>query len=194
MTATSAPFGLRPARHNSGQIRSEAVTIASAYASTIYKHAPVKMLSDGTIGLAVAGDAFVGVLLGVDYKDANGKPSVSPMWTANTVATDIVAYITRDPDIIYEIQATATLAQTNVGNLVDISNETTGVAGEIGTSTATANAATAGTASAQLQILGFAPGPDNVAGDAFPVLRVRIAEHQLSGWDSGGTYAADAGI
>lgn len=194
MTATSAPFGLRPVRHNSGQVRQEVGTIASAYASNIYKHAPVKMLADGTLGLAAAGDAFVGVLIGVKYTDATGKPCYSPMWTANTVGTDIEAYFTRDPDILYEIQATGTLAQTNVGNLVDISNEGTGVALEVGVSTATANHSTAGTASAQLQILGFRPGPDNAAGDAFPVLIVRIAEHQLSGWDSAGAYAADAGV
>jgi hypothetical protein len=194
MTAVSAPFGLRPARHRSaGLIRTEIATIATGYASTIYKGAPVKMLSDGTIGLAAAGDAFVGVLMGVEYNDSLGKPTKGH-WIANTAGTDIVAYITTDPDIIYHIQATATLAQTHVGNLLDISNEGTGVALEAGTSTATANAASVGTVSAQLQILGFRPGPDNVQGDAFPILEVRIAEHQLSGWDSAGAYAADAGV
>lgn len=192
MTATAAPFGLRPAKHASGQIRTEAVTIATGYATTIYRHGPVKMLADGTIGAAAAGEAFVGVLMGVEYKDSTGKPC-GGHWPASTAATDIVAYITRDPNIIYEIQATATIAQTGVGNLVDLAAAGSGSAA-LGTSIASADAATLGTASAQLQILGFQPAHNNAAGDAFPILQVRIAEHQLSGWDSAGAYAADAGV
>jgi hypothetical protein len=168
------------------------VTIASGYATTIYRHGPVKMLADGTIGAAAAGEAFVGVLMGVEYRDSTGKPC-GGHWPASTVATDIVAYITRDPNIIYEIQASATLSQTHVGNLVDLGSAGSGNAA-LGVSTATADAATAGTASAQLQILGFQPAHNNVPGDAYPILQVRIAEHQLSGWDSAGTYAADAGV
>jgi len=192
MTATSAPFGLRPAKHPSGQVRVEVGTIATGYATTIYRNGPVKMLNDGTLGAAAAGDAFVGCLIGVEYKDSTGKPCGGP-WIASTAATDIVAYFTRDPDIIYEIQASGSITQTHVGNLVDLASAGAGSAA-LGTSTATADATSPDTASAQLQILGFMPGPANAPGDAYTVVQVRIAEHQLSGWDSGGAYAADAGI
>lgn len=183
MTATSAPFGLRPVKHASGQIRIETAEIASGFATAIFKHSPVKMASDGTIQSVSAGEPFVGVMLGVDYIDATGRPCTGHWPAGQTLqsGTKAVARITRDPAIIYEIQASATLAQTAVGNNVDflVAADDTGNA-ITGLSTAAADAATLATTAAQLQILGFRPAPDNEPGDAFPVLQVRIYEHQLA--------------
>lgn len=179
MPSTSAPFGLEPYNHASGQVITVAGPIASGYASTIYKHAPVKMLADGTIGVAAAGDALIGTFLGVRYIDSTGKPVNSNYWPASTVATDIVAFYTRDPGTLYKIQASATLAQTAVGNNVDFTVTSAGSAA-LGTSACMADAATLATTSAQLQIVGFANGPHSAAGDTYPWLVVRIYEHQLS--------------
>lgn len=184
MPSTLAPFGLRPVYHRSGQIRTEAMTIVSGYGTAIGKFAPVKLASDGTIQRAAAGDAFFGVLMGVEYKDSTGKPCFSPNWVASTTGTEIRAYVTVDQDIEYEVQANATLAQTAVGNCADFASAgAANVSGvdTYGLSTAGLDAATAGAATAQLSIVGFGRGITNAAGDTYPIVRVRIAEHQLSG-------------
>ena len=60
MSSTNAPFGLRTAYSPSGTIREFAGTILSGYASDIYTGQPVKMVTDGTLQAAAAGDAVVG--------------------------------------------------------------------------------------------------------------------------------------
>jgi hypothetical protein len=185
MPATLNSFGLRPVGHLYGaQARTKEVTIASGYATTLYKHQPVKMLADGTIGAAAAGDTFCGVFMGCEFTETTGARKVQAHWPASTSATDIRAYITYDPGVMYEVQANGTLTQTHVGNLLDFASSggatVTGGSSLSGVSTAGADAATVGTAIAQLQILGFRGSPDNAPGDTYPVLIVRIAEHQLA--------------
>jgi len=62
MSATNAPFGLRPAFHPSGLDRAQALTggIVSGYGSNILKGQPVRYVTGGVIEPAAAGQAFVG--------------------------------------------------------------------------------------------------------------------------------------
>lgn len=177
MSATSAPFGLRPALHPSGTIRPVAGTIASAYNTAIFQNQPVALAADGTLVAAAVGARFVGTFQGVEFTDAEGRRRVSNRWIANTVATDIVAYFTRDPAIVYEIQSSATIAQADVGSQADF----TAASGSavVGLSTQMLDVATlTNSGSAGLRILGITPGADNAFGDAFVILQVQIAEHQ----------------
>ena len=59
MSATNAPFGLRPAFHPSGLDRATALVdgITSGYGSAILKGQPVKYVTGGVIQPAAAGDA-----------------------------------------------------------------------------------------------------------------------------------------
>jgi hypothetical protein len=185
MPSTSAPFGLRPARHGAGgTIRPEARTIATGYASSIYRGQLVKLATDGTIAAAAAGDAAIGVFDGVEYLTTAGERVVSPYWPASTAATEIVAYVYEDPEIFYEVQASATLAQTAVGNCADI----TGVSGSTvtGQSTQMLDASSASTTTAQLSIQGFSRATGNAAGDTYPVVVVKIAEHQFRAFPAAG--------
>jgi hypothetical protein len=197
MPSTLAPFGLRPIRHINGgaAVQIETATIASGYASTIYQHAPVKMGTDGTLQLAANGERFVGVFLGVEYVDSDNNRRVTNKWTASTTlqsGTTAKAMFTRDPGIIYEIQADGNdLALTSVGNCADFvatgangyddGNATTGL------SEASLDASTAATTMAQLQIVGIGKRPDNSIDDEYPVVEVIISEHQL-------TASATAGV
>lgn len=178
MSSVNAPFGLRPAKHPSGVIRQEAGTIASAYAADIYTGQPVKMGTDGTIQAAAIGDAFLGSFQGCEYTPATGRRVVSNFWPANTVATQIVAYYTSDPEIIYEIQADGPVAQTEVGQQADF----TAIASSngLGMSTATMNATTSASTPGQLAVLGFSSDINNIPGDAFTVVQVKIAKQQFS--------------
>lgn len=184
MTATSAPFGLRPAFHPSGLDRAQALAggIASAYNTDILKGQAVKYNSSGVIVIAAAGDAFVGAFSGVEFTDTTGRRRVSNYWPANTAyqTGSCVAYFYADQNIVYEIQSDGTLAQTSIGDEANLSNTTAG-SNVTGLSQATLSASLAGAgATAQMRILDIAPIPGNAWGDPFVVVRTNIAAYQFS--------------
>ena len=176
MSATSAPFGLRPAYHPSGVIRPEMSTVVSGYATTIYQNQPVKIAADGSIQAAAVGDRFVGSFQGVEWTDSDGRRRFSNKWTASTAGTDIVAWYTRDPAIVYEIQSNAALTLANVGQEFDF----TAASGSavVGISTQMLDVASSA-ANAGVQFLSITPGADNAYGDTYVIAQVRISEHQL---------------
>ena len=176
MSASSTPFGLRPDYSPSGVVRPTAYTCLTGYASNIFQNQPVKIGTNGTLEAAAVGNRFIGTFQGVEFTDTDGRRRVSNKWTASTSATDIVAYSTLDPSIVYEIQADATLAVTDIGSQYDFTtitagNTTTGLSAMmLGVSTTAANAS--------MRVIGLTPGPDNAWGDAFPIVQVQISEHQ----------------
>jgi hypothetical protein len=181
---TSAPFGLRPAFHPSGTIRPVAGTITTAYNANIFMNSPVGIIADGSIALAAAGGVAVagacGAFQGVEYQTtAVGPRVVANMWPANLAATQIVAYFTQDPAIVYEIQANATLTQAAIGQQFDWSTNDTNAGNVVtGLSNVTLNVASSA-ANAGLRVIGLTPGPDNAWGDPFPVVQVQLSEHQF---------------
>ncbi|MEY4933129.1 MAG: hypothetical protein RLZZ403_1449 [Pseudomonadota bacterium] len=184
MSATNAPFGLRPASHLSGgAIRALQYTIDPAYTTAIYLGSPVILHTDGTIRVAAAGNSILGAFQGCEYTNSLGSRKVSPYWTGEASATDIICYITADPQIIYEIQADGAIAQAKVGESADFTATATGSL-ITGVSAATIANGTAA-AAATLQVIGFSTLPDNTPGDAFTIVRVKIAEHQLAAAYSG---------
>jgi len=106
MSATSAPFGLRPAFHPSGLDRAQALAngIVSAYATDILKGQPVKYVTGGTIEPVTSTEAFVGAFDGVEWTDTTGRRRVSNYWPASTAyqTGSCVAYFYNDPNIVYE--------------------------------------------------------------------------------------------
>lgn len=180
MSATSAPFGLRPATHPSGTIRPTQMTILTGYASNILQNQPVKIVTsstgEGTIAAAAIGDRFVGTFQGVEWTDTDGRRRYSNKWTASTAGTDIYAYVTLDPTIVYEIQSNAALAVTDIGKQFDFTTITAG-------STTTGLSAlmldvSSATTNASLRLLGITPGADNNWGDTYVIAQVQISEHQ----------------
>ena len=184
MSSTNAPFGLRPEQNQSGYgtrgPRAVPGGISSGYNTAIYQHQPIKFATTGVIN-PVSGttDAFVGVFIGVEYTDSDGKRRVSNQWLANTVATDVVAYVIDDPNTIYEIQADGSVAQS--GGLAGQVNFTNLTANGNGMSQCTANKTPVGTGNqGQLLVLDKAYNVDNDWGDSYTVLRVKIARTQLN--------------
>jgi hypothetical protein len=187
MSATSAPFGLRPAFHPSGLDRAQALAngIASAYSSDILKGQPVKYNpSAGTIIIATVGAAYSGAFAGVEWTDTTGRRRVSNYWPANTAyqTGSCVAYFYNDANIVYEIQTDATIAQTSLGNEYNFSNiaagsNTTGLsAATLGVSTAVGNGV-----QGDMRVVDIAPYPDNAWGDSFVIVRVVNARSQYFG-------------
>jgi len=190
MSATNAPFGMRPAFFPTGLERAQAIAngITSGYASNILKGQPVvygTTANSGTLGTvipAAATGAITGAFAGVEWTDTTGRRRVSNYWPASTTGTQIVAYFYNDLNIVYEIQTDATIAQTSIGNEYNFSNITAGStttglsACTLGVSTAAGNGA-----QAQLRVVDLAPYPDNAWGDAYVIVRVQIANSQFYG-------------
>lgn len=179
MSATSQPFGLRPVYSPSGVVRPVAMSIITGYGSNILQNQPVKIGTNGTIEAAAIGDRFVGTFQGVEFTDSEGRRRVSNKWTASTAGTDIIAYVTVDPSIVYEIQSSATIAVSDIGSQADFTTITAGST-VTGLSQLMLDAATlTAVGNASLKILNASPGPDNAFGDTYVILQVQIAEHQF---------------
>ena len=190
MSSTSAPFGLRPAFHPSGLDRAQALAngiqavstsgnVSAGYASNILKGQPVKMDTGGYIVVAAAGDAFLGAFAGVEWTDSTGRRRVSNYWPANESfqVGSVVAYFYSDPNIVYEIQTDATMAQTAVGDEADLSNTTDGST-TTGLSQCTLGSLVGANNEAQMRVVDIAPYPDNAWGDNFVIVRAVISQHQ----------------
>jgi hypothetical protein len=185
MSASNAPFGLRPAFHPSGLDRATALAdgITSTFGSAILKGQPVKYVTGGVIQPAAAGDAFVGAFAGVEFTDTTGRHRVSNNWPASTAyqTGSCTAYFYADPNIVYEIQADGSLAQTSIGDEADLTNTTAGST-TTGLSQCTLSTTLVGAGnSAQMRIVNLAPYPDNNWGDSFTIVRAVIAEFQFAG-------------
>ena len=176
MSSTSQPFGLRPAFSLTGVVRPIAYTIASAYGANILQSQPVKLAADGTLQAAAIGDRFIGTFQGVEFTDSDGRRRVSNKWTASQYGTDIVAYATLDPSIVYEVQSNAALTVADIGKQYNLStiagNTTTGLSSQaLDVSSSAANAS--------VRRIGITPGPDNAWGDTYVIAQVQISEHQF---------------
>jgi hypothetical protein len=187
MSATSAPFGLRPAFHPSGLDRAQALAngITSGYSSNILKGQPVQYsASAGVIIIATVGAIWSGAFAGVEWTDTTGRRRVSNYWPANTAfqTGSCVAYFYNDQNIVYEIQTDATIAQTSIGNEYNFSNiaagsATTGLsAATLGVSTAVGNGV-----QGDMRVVDIAPYVDNAWGDSYPIVRVVNARSQFFG-------------
>ena len=193
MSATNAPFGLRPAYHPSGLDRAQGLAniIESGYAQNILKGQTVKLAATtGYVVRAAAGDALYGVFDGVEWTDTTGRRRVSNYWPTGTAyqTGSLIAYIWTDPQVVYEIQANGSIAQTAIGAEFDLSSPyagstTTGLSQALmDTSAASANA------SKVLRVIDLAPYPGNAWGDAYTIVRVQIAKFQYNGiYDSNAT-------
>jgi hypothetical protein len=186
MSATNAPFGLRPAFHPSGLDRAQALAngIPSAYNTDILKgQAVLYVAGSGVIEpVNATSDALSGAFAGVEWTDTTGRRRVSNYWPANTAyqTGSCVAYFYNDPSIVYEIQADGSVAQTALGLDANLSNFAAG-SNVTGLSQATMVATPLSTgAQGQVQILDIAPYPDNNWGDAYTIVRVQVARRQIA--------------
>ena len=197
MSATSAPFGLRPAFHPSGLDRAQALAngITSGLAVSILKGQPVVYTTAATVGstgaangtiipagtpgnsAATSGYQVAGAFAGVEWTDTTGRCRVSNYWPASTAyqTGSCVAYFYNDEKIVYEIQADGSMAQTSIGNEYNFSNITAGST-TTGLSQATLASASAQTngAQGQMRVVDLAPYVDNAWGDAYTTVRVTL--------------------
>jgi len=186
MSATSAPFGLRPAFFPTGLERAQALAngITSGYSSNILKGQAVQYSPNAGVILPVVDTTtnsglVSGSFQGVEWTDTTGRRRVSNYWPAGTTGTAIIAYFYNDQQIVYEIQTDGTMAQTAIGNEANLSNFTAGST-TTGLSQMTLSATLVGSGSAgQFRIVDIGPQVDNNWGDPYVIVRVQISKPQF---------------
>ncbi len=181
MSSVASPFGLKPAFHPSGIIRQLQGTIASAYDTNIFQFSPIAVQVDGSLGLPAAdGDPVIGSFMGVEWTGTDGRRRVGNQWEAGTVGTEIVAYYTEDPYLIYEIQADGSVLLESVGAQFDFSPIAVAPDGYPGNSVTglSSVALVLGATGTDVRIIGVNPAPDNIFGDAFTIVQVQLSNHQ----------------
>lgn len=177
MTATSAPFGIRPAYKPGGVITPVRRTLNPATAAAIGKGDPIVMGTDGFITKAVSNSGRCdGIFHGCEYVDATGKPQLSPNWPADTGATEVVCWVVEDGEVIYEAQADGSIARTDIGSVISFNAGTiNALTGLTTANLALATIATTAGAGKHFQIYDVKPQEDNAFGDAFTIVYVKLA-------------------
>ena len=180
--SSSTGFGLKPIKkvgqnYDAGGLGEYPV---AASATAIYNQDMVAMANTGTAAVAAAATTHnLGSLNGVFFTDATTeKPTFANNLKASNTATDIVAFITDDPNQIYEIRSnnSGASAQTDVGNTAEISYSAGATPNYI--SRTTLDDSTLATATQQLKIVGVSRDPENSdLSSANVVWRVVINEH-----------------
>ena len=175
MATSATPSGAQPVDTLSasgsftGKVRH--IKIASGYSTDIFYGDFVKLDSSGTVERAamttsvVAGT--VGIFVGCNYTDPTTKqPTYNQYYPASTAASDIVAYVVDDPDLLFQMQADEAIAQTGLGNNVSAVN--TAGSTSIGRSrNALDGGSIATTNTLPLRVVDFVDGPSSTVGDAF---------------------------
>jgi hypothetical protein len=180
--SSSTGFGLKPIKkvgqnYDAGGLGEYPV---AASATAIYNQDMVAMAATGTAAVAAAGTTHnLGSLNGVFYTDATtSKPTFQNYLQGSNTASDIVAFITDDPNQIYEVRSnnSGASAQTDVGNTAEISYSAGASPNYV--SRTTLDDSTLATATQQLKIVGVSRDPDNSdLTSANVVWRVVINEH-----------------
>ena len=192
MANTNAAFGLRPynlvggATNSTGYTRYAIQTVAvQGTTSSLFTGQVVIPLSTGLIDKA--GDAeggtvaLLGVFMGCEYIDLDGKPRFSQSYPgrASVLAnSDSFAYVSDDPNQIYEINCDGAAAQTIVFNNAKLATGVTGTA-STGLSLGVLDVSTAAaTAAFNLRIIGFSDKPNgDDAAVAGRLALVRLNNH-----------------
>lgn len=194
MSSTAAPFGLRPiGRLDNGSIEVfRQYPIASAYNTNIAMGDIVQLVDGGTATTiqkqTATGDTstdidMVGVFMGCKYTDPNtGQLTFSQLWPANTAASDAMAYVVDDPQVLFAIQADGAPANTGdiygkntalVQNAVSTSLKASRVAldiSELGTD-----------ANLPIRVIDYLGGDQgDEKGTSYPILVCKFNYHQHS--------------
>jgi len=180
--SSSTGFGIKPIKkvgqnYDAGGLGEYPVAASS---TAIYNQDLVAMANTGQAAVAAAGTTQnLGSLNGVFYTDATtSKPTFQNYLQGSNTASDIVAFITDDPNQIYEVRSnnSGASAQTDVGNTAEISYSAGASPNYV--SRTTLDDSTLATATQQLKIVGVSRDADNDdLTSANVVWRVVINEH-----------------
>lgn len=194
MASSATPYGLKPVKLIGGQPyagSTRQIKIASGYGTNIFNGSIVAIVAGGTIEIVTTnGDnsttfpaGTIGVFVGCSYTDPNTNQKVfKQYWPASTVASDAVAYVVDDPDVLFQVQADGAVTQADLGqntHLAAVQSTSTGST-ITGNSTTAVTATTGTTATWAFRIVDFVDGPTSAVGDAYTDLLVKFNPGQHS--------------
>ena len=179
MATVASPYGLRAVNRLDGLPYAGAtrlLPIASGYNTNIF-NGDIVSFAAGTLTRTTGTAALaniIGVFVGCTYTDPNLKYKVfRQYYPANTAASDIQAYVIDDPDVLFQIQASASVVAANIGSNAAIVNTAGNTA--TGNSAIALDASTiATTATLPLRLVDFVNGPTSQPGDAFTDVLVKF--------------------
>ncbi len=195
MASTAAPYGLKPVNLIGGQPyagSTRQIKIASGYDTNIFNGSVVSIVTAGTLEIvttvgsnaSVFPAGTVGVFVGCSYTDPNSKQKVfAQYWPADTVASDAVGYVVDDPDVVFQVQADASVAQAGLGaNAPLAAVQSTSTGSTVTGNSTTALDATVATTTQAFRIVDFVDSPDSSVGDAFTdvLVKFNIAQHSYT--------------
>ena len=180
MATSAAPTGAEPVGTLSasgsftGKVRH--IKIASGYGTAIFYGDFVKLVSSGTVEKDTGTTSLtpVGVFMGCSYTDpSTNQMTFNQQFPASTAASDIMAYVLDDPNVLMRMQGDATLAQTTLGN--NVAAVQTAGSTSIGRSKNAVDSSTVATTNTlPLRIIDFVDGPTSTVGDAFTDVIVKF--------------------
>ena len=175
MATSATPMGAEPTDTLSasgsftGKVRH--MKIASGYGTAIFYGDFVKLVAAGTVEKSaittsvVAGT--VGIFVGCSYTDpSTNQLTFNQQFPASTAASDIMAYVVDDPDLVFRMQGDGSIAQTGLGN--NVSLVSTAGSTSIGRSKNAVDASTIATTNTlPARIVEFVDGPSSTVGDSY---------------------------
>ena len=195
MATTAAPQGLKPVKRADGMPYAGATTEylidPAGEATNIYNGQVVIIGTDGYIAISTASGAdattnnlggngigAIGVFVGCEYENDQGQTVHSNYYPSGKL--NAKAYVVDDPDVIFQVQADAAMAQADLGmnaQLAAVQSTSTG-----STVTGNSNSALdadvkAAGAAAAFRVVGFVSPPT----DAFPDVLIKFnpGAHQM---------------
>ena len=187
MATTATPMGAEPTDTLSasgsftGKVRH--IKVASGYGTAIFYGDFVKLVNTGTVekDTGTATLTPVGVFVGCAFTSpTTGELTFSQTFPASTAASDIVAYVVDDPNVLMRMQSDEAIAQTGLGNNVAVV-QTAGSTSIGRSKNAVDGSSIATTNTLPLRIIDFVDGPTSAVGDAFTDVIVKFnAGHQYS--------------
>ena len=186
MASTAAPYGARPVGTTSASGsftgKMQHIKIASGYNTAIFYGDFVKLVTAGTVEKDAGTTSLtpIGIFMGCSYTDPNSnQKTFNQTWPADTSASDAVAYVIIDPEVLFQMQGDGSIALTALGAnfaVVQTAGSTT-----IGTSKNSCDASTVATTNTlPIRIVDFYDGPSSSVGDSYTDGIFRFnAGHQL---------------
>lgn len=187
MATTATPMGAEPTDTLSasgsftGKVRH--IKVASGYGTAIFYGDFVKLVNTGTVEKDTGTTAAtpVGVFVGCAFTSpTTGELTFSQYFPASTAASDIVAYVVDDPNVLMRMQSDEAIAQTGLGNNVAIVQ--TAGSTSIGRSKNAVDGSSIDTTNTlPLRIIDFVDGPTSAVGDTYTDVIVKFnVGHQYS--------------
>ena len=187
MATTATPMGAEPTDTLSasgsftGKVRH--IKVASGYGTAIFYGDFVKLVNTGTVEKDTGTTTLtpVGVFVGCAFTSpTTDELTFSQTFPASTAASDIVAYVVDDPNVLMRMQSDEAIAQTGLGNNVAVV-QTAGSTSIGRSKNAVDGSSIATTNTLPLRIIDFVDGPTSEVGDTYTDVIVKFnAGHQYS--------------